>query len=279
MRGTVQGYLEQWHTLRLPARKPRTLEREEQLIDQYITPSIGHLPLKALKPHHIAQLLADIAATGHTRTAEQVYVLLRSAMDAKFMAGVQRPLHEAQERRVLTPEEQRTLKPYVMADTRALEILLAWQLGMRRGEIRGLRWQDVDWSARQLHIRNQRQRVRGRDVDLSPKSKAGRRDLPITGDLMRLFRARAATAGYVTDLSDSGLRTAFQRVCARASVPYVGLHGFRHTMATNAIRGGVSLRVLQRMLGHQSVTTTAAIYAHVDADMIADSVGRAWKCT
>ena len=81
----------------------------------------------------------------------------------------------------------------------------------------------------------------------------------------------------MTTLSDSGLRGALQRVCVRAGVPYVSLHALRHTMATNATRAGVSMRVLQAELGHASMATTAAIYAHTDMDMLGQCVDAAWR--
>lgn len=276
MRQTVTEYLETWITLRAGGHKPRTVERERDLLSHYITPKVGKIAVKRLKPRQIADMLAEICDAGHTRTAEQVFVFLRSAMP-DMMAKVPRPQHTPRRREVLSPVDQRRLLPAVMADPRALEIMLAWVLGLRRGEIRGLRWQDVDLTGRVVHVCNQRQRIRGRDVDLPPKSSAGVRDMPIPGPLMPLFRARARIGGYVTTLSDSGLRGALQRVCVRAGVPYVSLHALRHTMATNATRAGVSMRVLQAELGHASMATTAAIYAHTDMDMLAQCVDAAWR--
>ena len=276
MRQTVTEYLEYWITLRAGGHKPRTVERERDLLSHYITPKVGKIALKRLKAMQITMLLAEICEAGHTRTAEQVYVFLRSAMP-DMMAKVPRPQHTQRQREVLSPVDQRRLYPAVMADSRALEIMLAWCLGLRRGEIRGLRWQDVDLAGRVVHVCNQRQRIKGRDVDMPPKSCAGLRDLPIPAVLVPLLRARARIGGYVTTLSDSGLREALQRVCVRAGVHYVSLHALRHTMATNATRAGVSMRVLQAELGHTSMTTTAAIYAHTDIDMLSRSVDAAWS--
>lgn len=274
---TTRDYLEEWTALRTAARKPRTIEREKELIRLHIAPFLGDIPLKKLRGMDVALLIADIAQSGHTRTAEQVFVYLREALPRRIMDKVQRPRHEPAEKRILTPDEQRKLLPFVLADPRALELLLAWMMGLRRGEILGLRWADVDFSAGLIHIRNQRQRIAGKLQDGSPKSRAGKRDLPIPGLLMPFLRARARIGGYVAECTETGIRGALVRCSARAGVPYVSLHGLRHTMATNATRAGVTLRVLQQELGHADVSTTARVYAHTDFDMLADAISCAWS--
>lgn len=274
---TVREYLTQWTELRTAARKPRTIAREQELIRLHIAPNLGNMPLRKLRGQDVALLIASIAQGGHTRTAEQVYVYLRTALPRRIMEHVQRPRHEAADKRILTPEEQRQLLPYVLADPRALELLLAWTMGLRRGEILGLRWADVDLAARIIHVRCQRQRIAGKLQECSPKSKAGKRDLPIPGTLMPILRARARIGGYVASCAETGLRGALVRCCALAGVPCVTLHGLRHTMATNATRAGVGLRVLQQELGHADAATTARVYAHTDMHMLADAIESAWS--
>ena len=274
---TVKEYLEEWTTLRVAARKPRTIEREKELIRLHIAPFLGEIPLKKLRGKDVAELIAAIAQTGHTRTAEQIYTYLREALPRRIMEKVLKPTHETAEKRVLTPEEQRKLLPVVLEDPHALELLLAWCLGLRRGEILGLRWADVDLAAGMIRVRNQRQRIGGKLTDGTPKSRAGKRDLPIPGLLMPFLRARARIGGYVAECAETGLRGALVRCCGCAGVPYVTLHGLRHTMATNATRAGVGLRVLQQELGHAAVTTTARVYSHTDRTMLKDALESAWR--
>ena len=159
--------------------------------------------------------------------------------------------------------------------------LLAMLCGLRRGELAGLRWSDVDLTAGVLHIRNQRQRISGKGViDCPPKSAAGRRDIPLPADLGRLLAlvmrrqaAQAAACGvsavYVVSYTDNrpidphALNAALSRDLAAAGLPPINLHGLRHSMATAAVAAGVPIKVLQTLLGHASYTTTADIYAHV----------------
>ncbi len=114
MRQTVTEYLETWITMRAGGHKPRTVERERDLLSHYITPKVGKIAVKRLKPRQIADMLAEICEAGHTRTAEQVFVFLRSAMP-DMMAKVPRPQHTPRRREVLSPVDQRRLFPAVMA--------------------------------------------------------------------------------------------------------------------------------------------------------------------
>ena len=150
---------------------------------------------------------------------------------------------------------------------------------MRRGELAGLRWSDVDQACGLLHIRNQRQRVGGRLIDAPPKSAAGCRDLPIPPGLLPLLarqqllqEAEAVLIGvppvYVCSpdgsaIAPEALNRALAADVAAAGVRPINLHGLRHSMASLAVSLGVSMRVLQGLLGHSSFAVTAGTYAHV----------------
>lgn len=285
-RTTTGEWLEQWLSLRAGQLRPRTIERYGELIRKHAAP-IAAVKLRKLSSAQIQALLADICATGHDRTAEQLFVLLRTAMKVAMqqrrvkvdpMQGVVRPSHKAQPHAVWSPEEQRAVLRALENDKRKLEILLGLLCGLRRGEICGLMWDDVDLAGGVIHVKRQRQRLAdGRLVDAPPKSDAGRRDIPIPESLKRILAARAAIGGYVTDLSPEGLSEALRRAERRAGVAHIGIHGLRHTMATNAVRVGVSLRIVQQILGHSSYELTARVYTHPDIDMMRCAVDSAWK--
>ena len=286
-RTTTGEWLEQWLSLRSGQLRPRTIERYSELIRKHAAP-IADIKLRKLNSSHIQMLLADICASGHERTAEQLFVLLRTAMKAAVqqrrvkvdpMQGVVRPSHKPQPHAIWTLEEQRAVLRALEHDKRKLEILLGLMCGLRRGEICGLMWADVDLAEGLIHVKRQRQRLsNGKLVDAPPKSDAGRRDIPIPEPLRRTIVARAAIGGYVTDLSPEGLSGALRRAEKRAGVAHIGIHGLRHTMATNAVRVGVSLRIVQQLLGHSSFNLTARVYTHPDIDMMRCAVDSAWKC-
>ena len=283
---TLQEQLADWLALRSGQLRPKTVERYSELIG-HLEP-LHQCELEQLRPREISRLLAGLCDKGHHRTAEQCFVMLKTALseavlmgdlDKSPMAAVKRPKYEAAEHAVWTPEEQHRFYLAALADKRGLELLLGLFCGLRRGEILGLTWEDVDLTGQVLHIRRQLVRLKtGEEIETPPKSKAGRRDVPIPDVLRRLLAARRQLSGRVSGLAAAGLYDALRRCERAAQVPHIGIHGLRHTMATNVIRSGGSMRTLQGLLGHSSFTLTARVYTHVDGVMRAAALADAAMC-
>lgn len=269
---TLNQWLTDWLALRTPALKPRTVESYADLIRRYVYPAIGEIPLDALNPVQIVHLLAPISAAGHTRTAELLYVMLRSALrdlNPVLMKRVPRPAHVQQSPPAWTDDQIAAYLRALEGHRQQLPLALGLMLGLRRGEICGLRWTDVSFPEREIHIVNQRQRLgTGEIVDCSPKSRSSVRTLPIPEALMPLLRAHRQFSGYLCTITPSGLDAAHRRLVSRLELPYIPLHGLRHTMATSCIRHGGEMRSLQQLLGHANYATTANRYTHPDPEML-----------
>ena len=276
---TLSAWLSDWLALRCAELKPRTLDSYRELCRLHICPAIGGVELDQLTPMAITHMLAGICAEGHSRTAEMCFVLLRSAlrdMEPNPMHKVHRPSHK---QKSPVPWSDADCAVYLAAIARhkhRLPLTLAITLGLRRGEICGLRWEDVDFKEGVIHIRNQRQRLAsGALVDLSPKSESSIRDLPIPAQLLPLLKQHRQLTGYVCPISPSGLDAAHRALVLRLDLPYIPLHGLRHTMATACIRHGGDMRSLQDILGHSDYSTTANRYTHPDLSMLRESIDRA----
>jgi len=286
---TVEEWCNCWLSLRRQALAPRTLEQYDNLFSRYINPALGAIDLASLDAIAVQNLLATVCNAGHTRTAQLIRTLLSACCREAVVCGhlpanpvdrVLRPRHQRQEPQYWSPDELRTF----VTGTRETRFAVAWQLalccGLRRGELAGLRWEDVDLPAHLLHIRNQRQQTANGIIDGPPKSAAGRRVVPIPAGLVHLLgntltRQRAAAAAgaappiYVVAYANNKpidphmLNKELAAAIAAAHVRPINLHGLRHTMATSAISCGVSVKVLQSILGHAQFSTTADIYAHV----------------
>jgi integrase len=156
--------------------------------------------------------------------------------------------------------------------------------GMRRGEVLGLRWQDVDFQASKLRIRQQLQRIQG-ELHRGPvKTRAGRRDLPLLGltkdalrirhtqqsaDWARLGDASADTGLVFTTrtgrpIEPRNLVPSFTRICDNAGLRKIRVHALRHTTASLLKGLGVPARDAQIILRHAPISTTQQIYTHVD---------------
>lgn len=170
----------------------------------------------------------------------------------------------------------------------------AWRLtamtGMRRGEVLGLRWSDVDLDASRLAVRNAIVSVAYEVLESSPKSHQARViDIdPATAALLRRHRERQRQAreefgdeydyhGLVVCAQDGrpihpqSFSQAFGRVLQRADLRKIRLHDLRHTHATIAVRAGVPVKVISERLRHESPAFTLKQYAHVMPGMQAEA--------
>jgi integrase len=157
---------------------------------------------------------------------------------------------------------------------------LALYTGMRRGELLGLRWQDVDLDLGVLHVRLQVTDFTGPDRVQTPKTESGRRaiDLPplvveaLRGHRVRQLQRRLAsirwqesglicTSAVGTAIGPRNATRRFQELRERAELPDLTLHGLRHTAATLMLTAGMPMHDVSAILGHSNPTTTAQIYA------------------
>lgn len=280
------NYLDRWLTMRMQALAPRTVESYRRIIRR--CEPISQIELGQLSTFDLETALEPDIIAGKMRTAEQIYVLLRTALaDAvrlKLIAAspvdsIIRPKRRKKQIDVWTLDETRRYVAAARRDSRELELLLPLFAGLRRGEVCGLRWEDVDFSARMMHIRRQKVWLETGEVLVTPpKSDAGLRDVPVSDGLWEPLRARRQLCGFITDLTASGVSQAVKRASERAGVRGIGTHGLRHTFATNAIRTGGDMRSLQLVLGHADYSTTANVYTHPDEQMTRAIVAHATMC-
>ena len=276
---TVSDWLGDWLALRSGALRPRTVESYKSLIALNIDPILGALPVVELTAQHIRPCLAKLAAEGHTRTAELCYILLAAALadvPGDPMRGVTRPAHIQRTPEAWTDDQMATYMAALADHPHGLALSLGLVCGLRRGEICGLRWQDIDFAASVINITNQRMRLdSGVIVDAPPKSRSSVRVVPVPAPLMVRLKAARQLSGYIDGITPSGLDAAHRALVSRLGLPSIPLHGLRHSMATSCIRHGGDMRSLQLLLGHAKYSTTADRYTHPDRLMLQSAVDAA----
>lgn len=206
----------------------------------------------------------------------------------------------SREMNVWSTSQARTFLASV-ADSRlygAYQLLL--YTGMRRGEMLGLRWSDIDLDAKRLQIVRsyvatgaQRKGEPAAEFS-SPKTAKGRRHLALDDGTITALRAHKAKqnqeklllgVGYDDQdmvfaepdgkpIHPKAMSWYFVRDIAKADVPTIRLHDLRHTYATVALNAGVHPRIVQERLGHASVAITLDVYSHVDMNMQAEAANR-----
>jgi integrase len=156
--------------------------------------------------------------------------------------------------------------------------------GMRRGEVLGLRWTDVDLDAGTVTIRSTRIRFGSMTATSTPKTARGNRTIaigPKTCAALRAWKRAQAeerlfcgpawqdTEGLVVTVADGSapnpesFSNLFRKIVRQSGLPPIRLHDLRHSYATAALASGVPVKVLSQRIGHADVGVTLAVYAHV----------------
>jgi integrase len=291
----------------LPARevrglKPTTLASYRWICQSYLVPRLGQVQLQKLAPPDVVVFLDSFSKEpgrgGKRRSARTIALthrVLSLALAHAVRAGViarnpaegarqDLPRGEASaERKVWTLEQFAAFLDATVNDPLYSLWALAATTGLRRGELCGLRWDDVDLGANSLTVRHCRVMVHGVPMDSTPKTSAGQRTIGLdesTVALLAEHRQRqeakelACPAGFwcgeghvFTDdigrpLVPENVTKEFARAVRRAGLPQVRLHDTRHSHATALLRAGVDVKVVAGRLGHSSTSVTQNVYQH-----------------
>lgn len=292
---TIKHYLETWLDQRVKRyNRPRTYISYKAIVDHHLIPHLGKHLLAKLTPEHVQAMLHTLAENGRApRTVSNVRAVLRKALNQAMRWGYVvrnvatlvdaprtttfsiQPLDQAQAQRLLDAVAGHRLEALYR---------VALSLGLRRGEICALRWEDVNLADATLRVTGSLQRVRGKLERAETKTLASMRTIALPPVLLRtLLRHRERQdeerKALGTDWHESGLVFVseigtpldprnvvrhFKAALKRARLPEeTRFHDLRHSCATLLITQGVHPRVIMEILGHSQIATTMNTYAHV----------------
>ena len=144
--------------------------------------------------------------------------------------------------------------------------------GLRRGELLGLKWSDIDLGKGDLRVQRQIGRIDGKIIEMPLKTKNAYRTLPLSADAISVLKMQKCKVGNSEwvfpspsggPMSPDSVLHMLQRVLKRAGLPRIRFHDLRHTFATMALQNGVDIKTVSGMLGHFSAGFTLDTYAHV----------------
>lgn len=291
---TVRSYYERWidtyagRTSR--GLRDSTRDGYRQMMETHVLPALGDVRLSRLRQRDLRELAAALFAKGKSRNTVRLALsplraMLASAVEddelrANPAIGLRLPAspvetsdEETERVKALTEEELRRLLDALPDGWRLLVEFLA-HTGLRIGEAAALRWEDVDLGRGRVHVR--RRWYRG--TFAPPKSKYGRRDVPLTAGMTRaLWAARkesGAADGALIFGSSRGTpldvanvyRRVFKPATKTAGVPWATFHTLRHTCATMLFRHGFNPKQVQGWLGHHAASFTIDTYIHLLPD-------------
>lgn len=315
---TIAGWLEQWYAGKR-ALRDSTARSYRQHLDLYLIPHLGHFPLDRLSPEHIAalfdtvqewndeilaareagrapELVGDVrtrAKVVGNSTQRRIFATLRNALNAALKSprridynpcdSVEMPAEHREPAQVWSPEQVATFLDATADDRLALAYRLVLLRGLRRGEVTGLRWTDLDLEQRELRVVLPILQLGGKLVTSRAKTRAGERTVSLDAETSTLLKrhrtvqkrerlqwGEAYQDGDLVFCREDGspmppdyVTRHFKELAASAKLPKIRLHDGRHTAASLALEAGLDVKIVSDQLGHSTSTITRDLYQHV----------------
>jgi integrase len=300
-------YLEEWLAGQRSRLRETTFNSYEIAVRR-ISKRIGRVQLQALTPLQIEKLYADMLVDGARggealapKTVRNTHVVLRKALaDAERLGLVPRnaaaaaraPTVRRPEFETWSSEDLRTFLESIKEHRLYAAFVVLATTGMRRGEVLGLRWRDVDADAARLAVVQTLTTVDGTPILTQPKTQRSRRTIyldtftvTVLKEHRRRQREEQLAAGGAWDKSielvfrnefgrsihPDSFSQEFKALGQVAGVPRIRLHDLRHTYATLALKTGVHPKVVSERLGHATVGITLDLYSHVTPGIARDA--------
>lgn len=302
---TVTAWFNYWiENIKGDSIRPNTIRNYKERFEHNVKRCIGSMLLSEVKPMHCQHVLNQMKDDYKTSTIYQtritLYCMFADAVenDVIYKNPVTKAVkynigEEPKNVRALTVDEQRKFLEAAKDSSNYNQYAFVLQTGLRTGEMIGLKWSDIDWEKRILHIqRSMEYRLSVGEWRIGePKSKAGYRDVPLTEEAISILKRQKEKLkeAKVVNMQfsefvflcrkgeptkNSAYDTTLFKLCDKAGIPRFSMHVLRHTMATRCIEGGMRPKTLQVILGHSNVGITMNLYVHVTEDERAKEVER-----
>jgi len=292
---TVEMWMDEWfeNVCKIKVR-PSSHQTYRGYIDHHITPHIGDIPLEKLSTMDLQKLYRKLTNKGRVerleathqpkglsaKTVRNINQVISSAMDFAVAQkiipenpckAVALPKIEHKEMQTIPAEQLQAFLEEAKATGVYEMYYIELATGLRRGELLGLKWADIDWKNGIIKVRRQVARVDGEIVEAPLKTKNSYRAVSISQQAIEVLKTQREKTNdqYVFPspnggpISPDSVNNMLKRVLARAGIPKVRFHDLRHTFATIALQNGVDIKTLSSMLGHFSAGFTRDTYAHV----------------
>ena len=302
---TLAAYINLWLREIAPGKLAKsTIRRDRQDIVR-ILPALGHYKLTELRPEHFRAFYAQLRETVSTETkkplseytVEGVHAtlcsILSDAVEGGFLSHnpawrTYRYAGRKCEKKIADEETAQKIIAALEGESIKYETYfkLIIATGMRRGECCGLKWCDIDWEQRSIHICRNAVKVTDEEIFVKePKTRAGDRYVYFSAEMESLLREYQKECRYITETYDQRQLTAddflfrrqgaqlpmtpttftyrFKLILKKNGLPQeLNVHSLRHTAASLMIAGGTDVATVAGILGHSQPSTTLDIYTH-----------------
>ena len=291
---SLSKFLDEWLVVAKTSVRPNTYQQYSQVVHQHITPVLGYLVLKDLRPDHVQSLYTNKLANGVSpNTTRMIHAVIHRALNHALKLGLTyRNVADSVTRPKVVRKEMKTLNDYQVrqliqvAESEQMRLLLwvAVVTGLRQGELLGLKWSDLDWTSRRIQVQRQVQRRKGDGlVFCEPKSASGRRVIVLgksTIEKLREYKNNQLKERILlgekwqnydlifpspigTPLDPSNVLKEYKDCLKRAGLPNLRFRDLRHSAATLMLQQGVNPKIVSERLGHSDISLTLNTYSHV----------------
>lgn len=283
---TLGEWLDEWMELYMKGIAPSTASDYRWRIDHYLKPQLGSERLRELDGIMLQRYVNSLTESSEHRskplsaksvrnivnilsaalkTAQALHLIPYNPCDALHLPKLTKP-----KTNVLTAEQVRQVMQAASGTDIYLLLILGFMLGLRRGEMAALRWDDFDFDKGVVRISRSRVNAGGQVIEKAPKTSAGLRSIDLGDKLVMVlqeYRDKAAGPFVLSredgqPYSPDSLTRKFKRFLEKNGLPDIRLHDTRHTNATALCEAGVDPKTAQVRLGHASISTTLGIYVH-----------------
>ena len=273
-----------------------------RIVNSYLVPHLGNIRLEEVNARRIEQMFNDLLKTGargkslkantalSAKTVSDIAgVLHRAFKDAvrwdliatNPVTSAKKPPRRTKEMSAWTPEELNRFINVSSTDRCFAIWHLAATSGMRRGELLGLTWNDIDFTTGKVTIRKTRIRAGNKTIEETPKSRKSQRTFAIDKQTLAVLKKWKTRQGsehlalgtkvsdHVVTETDGSLPNPntfsrrFKALCKRSELRMIRLHDMRHSYVVAARRAGADLKTISERIGHADPKVTLTVYDHV----------------
>lgn len=304
-----QDFAQEWFKVYAETKLKTQTIRNYHNCEKKVYKAIGHLRMDKINPRTIQSFIVDLAGEKRydlkgrelppysPKTVRNYISFISTIFDYAIKMqmlsdnpckNVVMPSKKTKERKLYTLEEVQKMLDLFEEESEAnykytIFFTLAAFTGLRRGELLGLEWKDIDWENDLIKVVRTSEYTKEKGIYTdTPKTESSKRFIKLPPELMQKLKDfKAWQDGYKaklgtkwiecdrlftkTDGTPMGMRQAykfFERFCAKTGMRFVNIHSFRHFNASVLISNGVDVKTVQGCLGHSCATTTLNIYAH-----------------
>ena len=291
--------VEEWfHTKSFQCKKS-SLVKYEYIINKYLLPHFGQNDIQEITRDDVQAFISDLLEQGGRKhqglapkTVNGIISVMKNIFDYAnvnkgytLMSFTDLYVKQIQKQmRILSSAEQDILTKHLIAhlDFTNLGILISLYTGIRIGELCALKWEDISFEDKCVHIHNTMQRLQTKNISnkkteiviSSPKSISSIRSVPIPEELFRLMLEQKGishsfilTGNANRYVEPRTMQNRFKAILKKCNIANANFHSLRHTFATRCIELGFDLKSLSEILGHASVNITLNRYVHPSMEL------------